>query len=570
MNGTTIYPAAGMLVMAIEAVRQIFAPKASLKAYSFRDVAVHKALVVPQGDEGVEVHVHLRRSRDTNDHLPCWNEFQVYTHEKGEWSEHCQGYVAVENCSSVGGTGDEIEVQQLQKRYQLSKAHCTAECQPSHFYRFLDKHGTSFGPCFQRLNRIRFNDSGETIANTDLQILKSGASFNSDLRPYFIHPVVLDAIFQSVFPALSQRGRKPLPSIAPTLIRSLSIFGPKSYEVGNAGAVNVLSKTNVKDLRNFDLSVAALYADTRQPCIIGDIEITAITSANSKNTNNSSEKVLGCHVEWKPDLDLLSGTSVSSYCYPAVSWCKTSMRSLEEEKLSIVYGALEKLYGARCSLKIAQKKPHFARYLEWVDHQLAKPMEGLKERRLGASYNTLRDMPNIEDAYNNVESSDPEGKLLVRVARRLSAILCGDTDDLELLFKVDLMTEYYRYVNETTPSFQGALSYFDTLAHKHPDMKILEIGAGTGGATGPILETLTHGDNTRFATYAFTEISPDFFDKAKARFKHIQKRMVFSTLNVELDPTLQGFETDEFDVVVASNVSLADRNICLALDLTGK
>ncbi|MCJ1251907.1 hypothetical protein MMC30_009145 [Trapelia coarctata] len=97
-----------------------------------------------------------------------------------------------------------------------------------------------------------------------------------------------------------------------------------------------------------------------------------------------------------------------------------------------------------------------------------------------------------------------------------------------------------------TNGLNSFLVYLDGLAHKCPGIKILEIGADTGGVTGHVLHTLTnygeHGSNVpRFGHYAYTDISPSF-ENAKSMFKAYKDKVTSRTLDIERDPTHQGFE----------------------------
>ena len=67
-----------------------------------------------------------------------------------------------------------------------------------------------------------------------------------------------------------------------------------------------------------------------------------------------------------------------------------------------------------------------------------------------------------------------------------------------------------------------ATAYVDLLANKNPHLRILEIGAGTGGVTIPILQILgsVRGDNgeqntPRFVRYDITDVTTGFFEKLR-------------------------------------------------------
>ncbi|KAL8853081.1 MAG: hypothetical protein Q9221_002112 [Calogaya cf. arnoldii] len=139
--------------------------------------------------------------------------------------------------------------------------------------------------------------------------------------------------------------------------------------------------------------------------------------------------------------------------------------------------------------------------------------------------------------------------MLVRVARNLEQVLTGKLDALELLFSDDLIQEYYRKAHDAPYTIGRVRTYIDAMSHKNPGMKILELGAGTEGATSSIVDTPER--HPRYSEYAFTDISPSFFAKAQEQFQ--DDRMLFKILDIEKDPTEQGFEAESYDIVIAAN-----------------
>ena len=92
-------------------------------------------------------------------------------------------------------------------------------------------------------------------------------------------------------------------------------------------------------------------------------------------------------------------------------------------------------------------------------------------------------------------------------------------------------------------------------------LRVLEVGAGTGGTTGAVLGALPAGGYE----YTYTDISAGFFGGAEGRFGGEGASLVYRVLDIERDPVGQGFEAHGYDVVVAANVLHATRDLGEAL-----
>ncbi|MFC4465284.1 SDR family NAD(P)-dependent oxidoreductase [Streptomyces xiangluensis] len=90
-------------------------------------------------------------------------------------------------------------------------------------------------------------------------------------------------------------------------------------------------------------------------------------------------------------------------------------------------------------------------------------------------------------------------------------------------------------------------------------VRILEIGAGTGGTTAAVLAALaSYGDGVE---YVFTDVSPAFVRKARNRFGAQYPFTRFEVLDIEADPAVQGLTPGAHDVVLATNVLHATRRL---------
>ena len=87
-------------------------------------------------------------------------------------------------------------------------------------------------------------------------------------------------------------------------------------------------------------------------------------------------------------------------------------------------------------------------------------------------------------------------------------------------------------------------------------LRVLEVGAGTGGTTGAVLQALPEG---RF-DYVYTDVSAGFLAGAAERFG-AETGLEYRVLDIERDPVEQGFPAHGYDVVIAGNVLHATRDI---------
>ena len=144
------------------------------------------------------------------------------------------------------------------------------------------------------------------------------------------------------------------------------------------------------------------------------------------------------------------------------------------------------------------------------------------------------------------------GEALSRVGGSLWSILTGKIDPLSLLLEDDLLHRLYLHDEFSSQCCSHLITYFQRLSFKKPAMAILEIGAGTGGTTLPLLRSL-RGDRRTIKQYDYTDISSRFFNSARSLFSPWSDFMRFKTLDIERDPVNQGFE-GTYDLIIASNV----------------
>lgn len=153
----------------------------------------------------------------------------------------------------------------------------------------------------------------------------------------------------------------------------------------------------------------------------------------------------------------------------------------------------------------------------------------------------------------------PEGagelSLLKNSGEKIAENLRRNDDPLETLFpngSFDLADQLYRHspaarvmnflVRQTVQKIIQEWKAPRTI-------KILEVGAGTGGTTSCVVPAVAKNR----VEYSFTDISPLFVSRAEDEFRRYPF-MRYRVLDIEKDPEAQGFEANSMDIVIAANV----------------
>lgn len=179
---------------------------------------------------------------------------------------------------------------------------------------------------------------------------------------------------------------------------------------------------------------------------------------------------------------------------------------------------------------------------------------------------SLRSGDTFVETLSRFQGVDGELRLLERCAGALSGVLRGEQDPLQLLFPggsfreanaIYVASPVARTYNETVKSV-----LHEILSALPPEatLRVLEIGAGTGGTTRFVLPALPR----ERTSYTFTDVSPAFLEAAQVEFADTPF-LSTALLDMERDPAEQGYLPGSFDVVIAANVLHATTDLARAL-----
>lgn len=181
---------------------------------------------------------------------------------------------------------------------------------------------------------------------------------------------------------------------------------------------------------------------------------------------------------------------------------------------------------------VGKTRPYLQKLYDWMQHALELGKESSILLRSQCAFPPYTDSICLERASHLYGST---GELTCLMGENLSAILREEIEPLSLLLQGNLLKDYYSSQDCTTTSYEYACRCIDLIVDHNPTLRVSEIGAGTGGATLPILESLggQEGKKPRFLKYDDTDISSGFFDAAKERFKPWDSFLRYRILDIE-------------------------------------
>jgi rhizoxin biosynthesis, polyketide synthase / nonribosomal peptide synthetase RhiA len=161
----------------------------------------------------------------------------------------------------------------------------------------------------------------------------------------------------------------------------------------------------------------------------------------------------------------------------------------------------------------------------------------LERQRILSAYPELRAYVELLDI------ACADGKNVLLNKKSATEVLLNP-NTLELLRVVYGGTARAKYFNTLIAKFVGAW-----VAQHNRSIRILEVGAGTGATSAPVIEQLI-GSNVEFI---FSDVGLSFVQAAQTRFS-AYPFVTFKLFDLGRDSSLQVFEAGSIDMVIATNV----------------
>ncbi len=571
VQGPIVFPGAGHVDLVIGAAKASFGDKFEF----IEDVNFDNALFLP--DSGEPPLIQMDISHDSGDYF-------IYSKARKKdapWTMCSNGKI-----NHIGDTFKSIPVnlEDVKKRITIP-----VPVKPMHDE--LLESGLYLGPSFRAIKNLwRSNGNWESLSEIEVH-----ESIRSEFFQFNVHPGVLDSCFQTVFGIFNERE---------DVNKNMGVYVPRH--------IDRIKWYN--DVNSFKLFVHGRLREWTDEYALGELWIfnedgslvAEFHGFHSQYLKGSRGEKGGEQDKWfyeynwnmksradqnimrNPGEYLPAPTAIASGVQDTINEVKKRpeqseyyekyepeqykltmayiCRSLKDMGMAFEIGAktdVEELIGKMNVIKDHHRLFHHMFKL-LRDAGIVSGADGHFEVIKAPDF---RDVTTWMDELNGqFPQFHHESTLLGRCGPEIQGVLQGTVDPIQLIFpedKWDAIVQYYveGFAFKKYNDIAGkSIAELIKNVPEDQNIRILEIGAGTGGMTQAILPMLP-ADRTE---YVFTDLSHMFMLKAQQRFDKYPF-VQYKIMDIEQDPAEQGFDLNTFDIIIASDVIHATRNLSVSL-----
>ncbi|KAK6353814.1 hypothetical protein TWF730_008238 [Orbilia blumenaviensis] len=261
VNEVLLYPGAGMVSMAIEAMNQYALDTLHIvpTAFCLANIEFIAPIHIPEPTSDLETHTHLRVLGDT--YKPgAWFEFTIFSFWNDLWKLNCRGRIRAESDGKFS--------QDPSLHYKPMQPSDTTSSRADEFYEKTVKAGYQFGPSFQRIKQLEYSPSAPEKLQGLIGVYDrvgpdplSKHGLRAMDWTHIVHPTTLDAFFQMSLAniAFGKGSSGSLPTMVPIKVKKLWV----SSTGLNYPSASSLSATAWSESSGYEHSVQVM--DTQNP-----------------------------------------------------------------------------------------------------------------------------------------------------------------------------------------------------------------------------------------------------------------------------------------------------------------
>lgn len=515
VDGKIVFPGAAYIGMVGEALRQL----TGQTTFSVRNVRITSARVLEDGQATEFLTGFKPILIDTSEKSP-WYSFTISTFDGCQWTRNCSGDARPDMDKSI-----------TFQPHSSSHVAFPRKVDETAWFNGLSRIGLSLSGKFTGIESISASPVEHKAAAT-VPAQESPASRGTQ---YALHPCVIDKCFQVLGVAAGRGLSRNMVTLAvPTFIEEMTISPC-------AADLKVIANVDAIERGSYVGNISGEHNGSTS------LHIKGYKSSTLSTEDQTIDDRIITQSEWNPSSDF---TDLNKYLHSRQE-TPESWPLLEELMILCIIDHQERL-------EIVDATPrHYINFMDWMKVQIERYCSGRnvfvsKDVHL-ESLSSAQRLARIDEIVTNMPTSRWSilSTAIYRLFSAAPAIFAGETHPLSILREDDVLSQVY--TTGDTLDFAGALQ---VIANTNPLLKVLEIGAGTGGTTAKVLQALKSSYGERlYSSYTFTDITSGFMAAASERFADFQG-INYSVLDISRDPVEQGYELGSYDLIVCSNVSL--------------
>jgi aspyridone synthetase (hybrid polyketide synthase/nonribosomal peptide synthetase) len=531
-QGQMLLPGSAYLVMAIEAVKQL-APARPMSSILVEDMLISRATLTPDNASGVETVFSMvvsstQKSGTPDDYFnttfTCW----ICPMDKDSTlAKVCEGHLRVHFGASADTT--------LLPREDPGTPRTLVDV--DRFYQSAMDLGLQYKNEFRAMK----------VAHRSLHSASTSASWNiAELgSEYTVHPATIDLAFQSLFlafssPASGDMWAPYLPTKIKRFIIDLSLErSPVQHEL--KVDIDACTSTTSSKLITGDVEIFQSHA------ISAWIQVEGLQMQAVSEPSPDDDKPLFATTSWVEDIN------------SKLQLCDSDQSTRDDENL---VDALERMSLYYWQRLLQSSSAPGSSGIAWHHEQMIRAGNA-HVKRVRDGKHPVAKASWLQDSFTEVQylfdqhQDRVDMRLIKNIGDHIESVFRGDAQLLEIMMKDDLLDRFYMEGYGISAINNAIAAAMQQITNKYPHAKILEIGAGTGGTTRKVLDTIGFS----FESYTYTDISAGFFERASEKFQDYKSMVSFKVLDIEKDPQEQGFPASEYDVVIAANVLHATHSL---------
>ena len=558
VENLVVFPAAAFVEMVLEAGTQLF----NGRHFVVEDLQIRKPLILPDPVSGLQ----LELSYDQNERTFL---IQSKLRQGATWSLHVTGSMRSERTETGFGS----------LTWESRAASDLTPVAIEDFYRYMRELGLPYGEEFRPIRELTASN-GESQGRVALSEKIAGRA-----SEYSLHPVLLDGSLH-VFSAGAATTKDYRAGL------KLPVCFSKILFLHSPGASTRVRAAAYHSSGEYVEGRIELFDEQGRPCaLIEGFRAISVAAAHRFGPEGGNRNVL-YHLTWEP-------TPTKSRRYPQEPVPLDRLRQAAQDALDQVIAlrgraeiekamaagdevaATQLAAGIREMAMVTQAKTFTAHSL-----RVAEPMRPVFDRFLAnlAKHGWLtndsdgyRPNPAFTSAADSaprvlrtfIENHPgylPEALLCAASSAEIGQILRGEKDAVQILFtgsSAELLDHFYCEGLYTSHWLAAITAAVQEVARKLPEgrgLRILEVGAGTGGLAAHLLPLIEHQEHS----YTFTDVSAAFFGSAKQKLAGFPN-VAYETFDLEKPGTDQGLEAGGFDFIIGTNVLHAVSDLRAAL-----